>query len=243
MKVVILAGGRGTRLAPYTTILPKPLMPIGEQPILEILLWQMRRAGITEAIITVGHLANLIKTFFQDGEACGMPITYSYEDRPLGTAGPLSLVRDHLTETFVVANGDVLTTLNLRDMLSFHCRTGAIATIATNLRQVKLDLGVVEFNSSYLLSGYHEKPTYELFVSMGIYIFEPRILDFIAYNAYLDFPDLVRKLIKANEKVYCYHFDGYWQDLGRPDDYQRAIADFDMLRPQILGEEEAQGVL
>ena len=236
MKAVVLAGGQGTRLAPYTKILPKPLMPIGDMPILEILLHQMKRAGVDEVILTVGHLAELLRAFFQNGERFGLHIDYSFEEVPLGTAGPLSLIRDRLDDTFFVANGDILTTMDLKRMMAFHCRAGAIATIAMNVRTVKIDLGVLKFNGDYELSGYIEKPTYDFHVSMGVYIFEPRILKHIPYNKYLDFPDLILKLIKHDECVMGYPFNGYWQDLGCPDDYEQAVHDFEALKPQLFGE-------
>jgi NDP-mannose synthase len=233
MKAIVLAGGKGTRLAPYTRILPKPLMPIGDMPILEVLLRQMKRAGIEDVVLTVGHLAQLLRTFFMDGEQWGMHISYSYEKSPLGTAGPLSLI-DGLDSSFLVANGDVLTTLDLCDLLQFHKSQGGIATIAVHRRQVRIDLGVVQWNGNNTLSGYIEKPTYDYTVSMGLYVFEPRVMDFIPHNQYLDFPDLVLKLIAAGEKVCGYAFDGYWMDLGRPDDYAQAAEDFIAMREQFL---------
>ena len=233
MKAVILAGGKGARLRPYTTILPKPLMPIGDMPILEILLRQMKRAGVDEAVLTVGHLAELLRLFFRDGERLGLRISYSYEDAPLGTAGPLSLV-DGLNQTFLVANGDVLTTLPLANLLAHHRLSGAAATIAMHRRKVHIDLGVIQQDEAGRVTGYTEKPTYDFMVSMGIYVFEPRVLSFIPRNEYLDFPDLVQRLIAAGEVVSGFSFDGYWQDLGRPDDYERAIEDFDRMRAEFL---------
>lgn len=238
MKAVILAGGKGTRLRPYTTILPKPLMPIGDMPILEILLRQMKRAGVREAVLTVGHLSEFLRMFFQDGQRLGMSVTYSYEDAPLGTAGPLALVGG-LTDTFMVANGDVLTTLPIADLVAFHKRSEATATIAMHRRKVHIDLGVLELDPAQQVTGYIEKPTYDFMVSMGIYVFEPRVLDFIPTNVYLDFPDLVQRLIQAGEKVVGFPFEGYWQDLGRPDDYERAIEDFDRMRHEFLPPEPA----
>lgn len=235
MKAVILAGGKGARLAPYTKILPKPLMPIGDMPILEILLRQLKRYGVDEVIITVGHLAQLLEVFFQDGERLGLKIHYSYEDQPLGTAGPLSLVSG-LDDTFLVANGDVLTTLDFAALVEDHRQSGAIATIAMHQRQVKVDLGVIQCNGSNEITGYLEKPTYDFHVSMGIYVFEPRVLAYIPFNQYLDFPDLVLRLIAASERVRGYPYDGYWQDLGRPDDYEQAVDDFPTLKAHILGE-------
>ncbi|MBI3920233.1 MAG: NTP transferase domain-containing protein [Armatimonadetes bacterium] len=236
MKAVILAGGKGARLEPYTKILPKPLMPIGDMPILEILLRQMRRAGVKEVFLTVGHLSELLRAFFQDGQKFGLKIHYSYEETPLGTAGPLSLL-DGLEDTFLVANGDVLTTLNLRSLVDAHRESGAAITIATHTRDVRVDLGVIQFNGSTSVVGYIEKPSYHFNVSMGIYVFEPRVIEYIDHNQYLDFPDLILRLIKGGERVRGFPFDGYWQDLGRPDDYEQAVNDFETLRPQILGEE------
>jgi NDP-sugar pyrophosphorylase family protein len=234
MKAIVLAGGRGTRLAPYTKVLPKPLMPIGDMPILEIILHQMKRAGIDDVILTVGHLASLLQAFFQDGQNLGLKISYSFEDKPLGTAGPLSMV-EGLDDAFLVCNGDVLTTLNLLDLIEYHKRSGAAATIATHKRSVHVDLGVIQFNGNQEIVGYIEKPTYTYQVSMGIYIFEPRVLEYIERNQYLDFPDLVLRLLAGGDRVVGYPFEGYWQDLGRADDYERAVDEFPELRNQILG--------
>ncbi len=233
MKAVVLAGGKGARLSPYTTILPKPLMPIGDMPILEVLLHQMRDAGITQVVLTVGHLSELLRAFFKDGSHFGLKITYSYEDHPLGTAGPIALV-DNLDDTFLVTNGDVLTTLDLRGLIEFHRQQRAIATIAAHHRQTKIDLGVIEHDGDQRVTGYIEKPSYDFLVSMGIYVFEPAVLVYIEQNQYLDFPDLVRKLIAAGEKVVGYEFNGYWEDLGRPDDYARASKDFEEMHAQFL---------
>jgi len=236
MKAVVLAGGKGTRLAPYTHILPKPLMPIGDMPILEVMLKQMKRAGVMDVTLTVGHLANLLRTFFMDGQQWGMNISYSYEEKPLGTAGPLSLIQG-LDSTFLVTNGDILTTLDLRELIRYHKSQGGIATIAVHQRKVKIDLGVVQWNGDGRIGGYIEKPTYDYTVSMGIYLFEPAVMKFIPFNVYLDFPELVLKMIAAGEKVAGYAFDGYWMDLGRPDDYAQAAGDFSSMREQFLPEE------
>jgi len=233
MKAVVLAGGKGTRLSPYTTILPKPLMPIGDMPILEVMLLQMKQAGIGHVVLTVGHLSELLRAFFKDGSDFGLTISYSYEQQPLGTAGPIALV-DGLNDTFLVSNGDVLTTLDLRDLIRFHKEQKAIATIAAHHRQSKIDLGVIQRDGDYRITGYIEKPTYDFMVSMGIYVFEPTVLPYIGRNQYLDFPDLVKKLIAAGERVVGYEFNGYWEDLGRPDDYARASKDFENMRTQFL---------
>ncbi len=235
MKAVVLAGGKGTRLAPYTNVLPKPLMPIGNVPILEVLLRQMKTCGIDEVIITVGHLAELLEAFFKDGRRFGLNIRYSFEEFPLGTAGPLALV-DGLDDTFLVCNGDVLTTLNLIDMVEFHEAQKGIATIAMHQRKVNINLGVIECNHNNEITGYREKPSLDYMVSMGIYLFEPQVLKHIPVNIYLDFPDLVLNLLSAGEKVYGYPFDGYWQDLGNPDDYQQAQQDFISMQSQFFAD-------
>lgn len=235
-KAVVLAGGKGRRLEPYTRIIPKPLMPIGEKPILEIILRQMRRAGIREVTLTVGYLADLMRLFFQDGSRLGLKIEYVQEKKPLGTSGPLANV-EGLDDTFLVTNGDVLTTLDFADLIAFHKAQGSIATIATHKRKVEINLGVVELDKDSQVQNYHEKPSIEYLVSMGVYVFEPRILDYIPKDEYLDFPDLVLKLVAAGEKVSGYVFRGYWEDLGNPADYDRASADFEKMRDQFLLED------
>lgn len=235
MKAVVLAGGKGTRLAPYTRILPKPLMPIGDMPILEVLVRQMKRVGITEVILTVGHLADLLKSYFQDGSRFGVHISYSLEKKPLGTAGPLSLI-DGINDTFLVTNGDVLTTLDLRELISFHKQEAAAATIAMHQRHVHIDYGVIQCDGRHEIRGYIEKPSFDYNVSMGVYVFEPRVLNYIPHDQYLDFPDLVLKLIAAGEKVVGYPYEGYWQDLGRSEDYAQASQEFDQMRAQFLPE-------
>lgn len=241
MKAVVLAGGKGARLTPYTKILPKPLMPMGDMPILEILLRQMRRCGVYEVILTVGHLAELLRTFFQDGKWLGLEIEYSYEEVPLGTAGPISLING-LEDTFLVTNGDVLTTLNFQSIIDYHKKSGAILTIASHVRKLPIDYGIIQTNSGNEIVGYIEKPNYEFCVSMGIYVFEPRVLSYLRYNEYMDLPDLVLKLIEAGERVMSYPFDGYWMDLGRVCDYEQAAKDFDAIKDRLLMTQEKQEV-
>ncbi len=240
MKAVILAGGKGSRLAPYTKVLPKPLMPIGEDmPILEILLRQLKRYSIDEVTLAVGYSAGLLRAFFQDGKRLGLNLSYSFEDQPLGTAGPLSLL-EGLDDTFLVANGDVLTTLHLPALIDYHRRSHAVATIASYVKRVRIDLGVIGADPNHVVVGYTEKPTYDFLVSMGIYVFEPHVLSYIQYRERVDFPELVLRLIGAGERVFCYPFEGYWADLGRVEDYEQAITDFKELRSQLLGEEDGE---
>ena len=240
MKAVILAGGKGSRLAPYTKVLPKPLMPIGEDmPILEVLLRQLKRFGVEEVTLAVGHSAGLLRAFFQDGKQLGLDISYSFEDQPLGTAGPLSLLNG-LDDAFLVMNGDVLTSLHFSDLIDYHRRSGAISTIASYVKKVQIDLGVIRTSINSEIIGYVEKPSYDFLVSMGIYVFEPRVLSYIGYREHLDFPDLVLRLIDAGERVVSYPFDGYWMDLGRVQDYEQAVTDFEEMKPQLLGEQDGE---
>jgi NDP-mannose synthase len=227
MKAVILAGGRGTRLAPYTTVLPKPLMPVSDKPILDIVINQLRYYGFTEITLAVGYLSELLMAYFGDGSRFGVTIRYSHEDQPLGTAGPLALING-LDEPFLVMNGDVLTTLDFGDLMRFHRAGDSIATITTYPRSVKIDLGVIEYDEQALLSRYIEN------VSMGIYLFNPQALRFIARNQRLDLPDLMLQMINQGETVRCYRCEGYWLDIGRIDDYQLAVQDFERNRALFL---------
>ncbi len=235
MKAVILAGGKGTRLAPYTTILPKPLMPIGDMPIIEIVIRQLAQRGFFDISLAVGHLAELLMAYCGDGSKFGVQIKYSREEQPLGTAGPIALIPD-LTETFLVMNGDLLTTLDYGDMYRYHKRRGAMATLAAYPREVKIDLGVIEFDEENWVRDYIEKPIYNYHVSTGVYIFEPEVLDYLKPNQRLDLPELVMRLKKNHHPVNVYHFSGHWLDIGRPDDYSLAIQEFNDNRSSFLPE-------
>ncbi len=235
MHAVILAGGRGTRLAPYTTVLPKPLMPVGEMPILEIVIRQLAYHGIRNITLAVGYMAELLMAYCGDGSKFGVKLSYSREEQPLGTAGPLSLIQN-LNETFLVMNGDLLTTIDYSAMWKYHKERGAIATLASYCREVKIDLGVIESEDGWV-KDYIEKPTYQYAVSTGIYIFEPEIMHFVEYGQRLDLPDLVRRLMHVGEKVNIYTFNGYWLDIGRHDDYESAVGEFNAHRIEFLPED------
>jgi NDP-mannose synthase len=233
-RVVILAGGKGTRLAPYTSILPKPLMPIGDRAILEIVVEQLRQRGFDDVVLSVGHLSHLIRAVFENGgNARGSNgsratrISYVHEELPLGTAGSLRLVSG-LDQTFLVMNGDVLTTLDYSDLLRRHRESDNVLTVATKKRGIKVDYGVLSLKdgsgSLPRVTGYEEKPEYVSPVSMGVYAVEPRALDFVPAGGSFDFPDLVHALLDAGEPVGAYPYDGLWFDIGRRDDYERAIA-------------------
>jgi NDP-sugar pyrophosphorylase family protein len=223
MRAVMLAGGKGVRLQPFTVVFPKPLVPLGDRPIIEVLIRQLIDYGVTDITLTLGHLAELIKAYFQHRSAliAQAKLRYVDEEEPSGTAGSLALV-EGLDQTFLVMNGDLLTDLNFDTLVSFHRRHGAALTIAAHRRRVKIDLGVLERGDDYRVIGYKEKPEYSYDVSMGIYVYEPSVLKFIVPRTYLDFPDLVLKLIAAGEKVCAMPCDCLWLDIGRPDDYARA---------------------
>ena len=237
MRAVILAGGKGTRLAPYTTVLPKPLMPIGDMPILEVVLRQLKRAGISRITMAVGHLAELLQAFFADGHRIGIPIDYSVEESPLGTVGGLAQIDGLDDGTFLMMNGDLLTDLDYGALVRFHRERAVTATIASYERTVKVDFGVIGVDSDGMVSEYVEKPELSYRVSMGVYVFEPRVLGYIERGERLDFPDLVQLLLRSREPVAAYPFSGYWLDMGRPDDYARAVDEFSARRAQFLPED------
>jgi NDP-sugar pyrophosphorylase family protein len=228
MKAVILAGGRGTRLKPYTTVFPKPLVPIGEYPVVEILIRQLIAQGITDVTLTVGYLAELLQAYFLQRPSLTKQLKLSFinEVEATGTAGSLALVPD-LVETFLVMNGDVLTTLKFQDLIAYHRQQGAALTIAVHTKQIETNLGVLVVGEDGRITDYREKPKLDYLVSMGIYVYEPRVLDYIGKGTYLDFPDLVLKLIGAGEAVAGYQSDDIWLDIGRPEDYQNATDQFE----------------
>jgi NDP-mannose synthase len=228
MKAVILSGGKGTRLRPYTTVIPKPLLPIGDHPILEIILLQLKSFGVDEIILAVGYMAQLFQAFFQNGERSGMKISYSLETEPLGTAGPLSLLIDRMEEDFLVMNGDLLTTLNYRRLFEYHRTQKAAATIGLYEREVKIDFGVVELDQERKLTKYIEKPTFKFKVSMGVNVFNSTIVrPYLIPGKHLDIPDLMMQLKNDGHPVCCYSEPCFWLDIGREDDYQKASEIFE----------------
>lgn len=230
MNAVVLAGGQGARLEPYTRVLPKPLLPVGSRPILEIIIEQLREAGVTRVIVATGYLSGLIETYFGDGSALGIPISYSREVEALGTIGPLGSIGG-LDETFILMNGDVLTSPIYGELIAAHLRSGAVATIATRAQVIDVDYGVLELGTSAdgvrQISGIDEKPRYSLPVSMGIYAFEPEVLTYVERDHKLDFPDLVKRLLAAGESVAAYEHDGYWMDIGQLHHLETAVRDYE----------------
>jgi len=226
IEAVILAGGKGARLRPYTISIPKPLVPLGEEPIIEILLRQIEACGIRRVHLALGHLANLIKAYFDQMDSQRrIEICHSFERQALGTIGPIKQITS-LGQTFIVLNGDVLTTLSFPDLIAAHRRQGCIATLAVHKREVQMDYGVVEVTPDARIVGHREKPSLEVKVGMGIYIFERRVLDYIPENQKFDIPDLIRALLDAGESIAAYESEDYWMDIGRPDDYEIAYRDY-----------------
>jgi NDP-sugar pyrophosphorylase family protein len=231
MRAVILAGGQGTRLRPYTTVLPKPLVPVGDRPVLELILHRLATCGFVEVDLCIGHLGELITAYFADGSRIPdrMSLRYHREDEPLGTAGALRGI-EHLDETFVAMNGDIVTDLDFRDLVSFHRANDAALTIATTKKQVPIPLGVIEHEGERV-TGYVEKPTLGYSVSMGVYVYEPRVLELLP-SGHVDFPDVVRLLLERGESVVSYPFSGTWFDIGTPEDHERAVSAFGVAEEQ-----------
>lgn len=231
MQALILAGGVGARLRPYTTVLPKPLMPIGNLPILEIVLRQLKHSGVDSVILAVGYMHHLFETFFQDGKEYGLNISYSLETKPLGTAGPIGLVLDQLEDNFLVMNGDLLTTLSYSNLFSNHINSGAAATISVHKRSENIDYGVIDYDQNNRLVRYQEKPSYEYNVSMGINVLNKELVrDYIKPNEYLDIPELMMQLSSSGKFVECYTEKCDWLDIGRVEDYQQATDFFESNR-------------
>jgi NDP-mannose synthase len=225
MRAVVMAGGRGTRLAPFTTVLPKPLMPLHDRPIIDVILLQLVAAGIDAVHVSVGHLGSLIEAWVRDHEDYGIPLSFVYEAEPLGTAGALKLAAPE-AGTFIALNGDILTTLSFTDLAEAHQRSDSIATIAVNERSVAIDYGVVHSDSEGRLIGLEEKPKIDYTVSMGVYAFDARIAEHIRPDERIDFPDLLLRVLEEGERVSVFPFDGYWRDIGNTEDYAAAVDDF-----------------
>ena len=235
MRAIILAGGKGTRLKPYTTTIPKPLVPLGDMPILDISLARLARSGCDRATVAVGHMAQLIMAYLGDGQRWGLSIDYSIEDEPLGTIGPLRLIAD-LPDHFLVMNGDLLTDLDYGAFFAAHVESGAAATIATYERKITIDFGVVQSEGpEHRVIDFVEKPDERFSVSMGIYAFSRAVLGLIPTQGPFGFDDLMLRGIEEGLDVRACPYDGYWLDIGRPSDYDRANEDFESMRAQLLG--------
>ena len=229
MKAVILAGGKGTRLKPYTSVIPKPLVPVGEKAILEILAGRLKKSGVDEVFICLNHFAEIIKAFFGDGSKFGIRIHYSIEEKPLGTVAPIKLISG-LPEDFLVMNGDLLTDMDFQALFDHHLQHNAKLTVSTFQRRTKIDFGVIDVDPVNLYAtGFHEKPEYTFNVSMGVYAMNRSVLKFIPDHQPFGFDDLMLALLEQREEVKIFPYSGYWLDIGRPDDYEKANEDIDLL--------------
>jgi NDP-mannose synthase len=234
MRAVVLAGGKGTRLLPYTTLVPKPLVPIGgKYSILEIVLMQLKSAGFTHVTLAVNHLANLIVAYFGDGSRWDLKLDYSIEDRPLSTIAPLTLI-DDLPENFLVMNGDILCNLDYKAFYERHVAEGCDITVAACKRSVTIDFGVLGYDdASKHLQTFAEKPQYHFDVSMGVYCLRRRVLDDLAKGEAYGFDHLMIDGIKNGRVIRIHPFSGFWLDIGRPEDYQTANERFASLSKEL----------
>jgi NDP-mannose synthase len=223
-RAIILAGGKGTRLKPYTISLPKPLVPVGETPILEIIIKQLVNHGFDHITITINHMADIIRAFFGNGSKWNVKIDYSLEDKPLSTMGPLNLIKD-LPNDFLIMNGDVLTDLDFGEFYDYHIMNNNIFTISSYIRKHKNDYGVLLTNANGYLVDFREKPITEFNVSMGVYMANKDILGYVPKNQAYGFDHLMLDLIKKGKNANVKKFNGYWLDIGRPDDYAQACED------------------
>lgn len=230
-RAVILAGGKGTRLKPYTLSMPKPLVPIGDRPIIDIIITQLVKCGFTHVTITVNHLAEMIKEFCGDGSRWGINIDYSLEDKPLSTMGPLKLI-PNLPENFLVINGDVLTNLDFGAFYSNHCSNNNIFTVSGFKRDHKVDYGVLETDDYNNLIQFKEKPVLHYKVSMGVYMLNKKCIDIIPEDVFYGFDHLMLELIERKTPAVINMFDGYWLDIGRPEDYEQACEDYEQNKIQ-----------
>ena len=229
MQAVILAGGKGTRLKPYTTIIPKPLVPLGDKAILEILISRLKKCGVTDLTLCVNHLAELIMAYFGNGKKWGVNMEYSLERESLSTVAPIKLIKD-LPENFLVMNGDLLTDLDFKNLYNYHLKNKAIITVATYKRTTMIDFGVIEIDEDKNVAvGFKEKPEYEVNVSMGVYVFNKKVLDFVPNGKPFGFDNLMFTLLAKGQVIKVYPYDGYWLDIGRPEDYERANEDIKKL--------------
>jgi NDP-sugar pyrophosphorylase family protein len=227
-EAVVLAGGKGTRLSPFTYVLPKPLLPLGESPILDLVLTQLAREGCRKVTLAVGYLGHLIELYCGDGERWGLQVDYFREITPLGTMGALAHVPIP-DEPFVVMNGDVLTDMAFRDLLDAHGKADAELTIGSFRRVERDELGIIESNGDGRVIGYREKPEHEYLVSMGIYALDPSVISAIPTEGRMDLPDLVHALVKSDRKVHTHVHSAFWLDLGRLDDFTRANEEADTI--------------
>jgi NDP-sugar pyrophosphorylase family protein len=234
MQALILAGGQGTRLRPYTTLIPKALVPLGDIPVLELVLRQLKYYGFNEITLSVGHLAALLQAYFGDGRKWGVEINYLLEEKALGTAGPIAMLED-LPEDFLVMNADIVSDINYGELFEYHKRQKSVATVSVYQRVTQIEFGVLDIDpKTQRIGSFVEKPKLEHTVSIGVNVFNKRVKELIPENEFFGFDHLVKALLQENATVHAYPFSGYWLDIGRVDDYETAVNDFNSRRSVLL---------
>jgi len=223
--VVLMAGGLGSRLKPLTNETPKPLLRIGDKPILETIMTGFIKAGFGKFFISINYKAEMIREYFGDGSGWGVEISYLEERERLGTAGALSLLPERPTQPFFVMNGDLLTTVNFEQMLKYHREHQAFSTVCVREHSITVPFGVVDFDD-HRLTGIREKPTQKFFVNAGVYLLDPGILDHIYVNEVIDMPSLINRTLAKGKPSVGFPLREYWIDVGRLDDLQRASDEF-----------------
>jgi len=225
MKAVILAGGLGTRLRPFTQVIPKPLLPIGDQSVLEIQVKQLKEHGFDEIFLATSYKADYIRNFFGDGSQYGVKITISKEEEPLGTVGPLSLLRDQLDEPFILMNGDVLSLVDHGAMYEFAAKLGTTLTVGLKRYITPMAFGKIEYDGDFVL-GVEEKPDFISYILSGIYVMTPDVFQFIPDGQRYGLDQLIQDMLEKSEPIAKYDIKEYWLDIGQIDDYEKAQAEF-----------------
>lgn len=224
MKAVILAGGEGVRLQPLTYIIPKPLLPVGKKPVLEVIINQLKKFGFNDIFLLTGYKSELIKAYFHDGKNFNVNIKYFQEDKKLGTAGPLKALEGQIKEPFLLLNGDILTKANFKNIYKYHLKSKSKITLAYTSHKVDIPFGVIEIKKG-AIQNIKEKPKLESSIGTGIYVVSPQVLKYIDKDEYMDLPDLINKLIKNKNKVSAYRINDYWIDLGKVKDFEKAASE------------------
>jgi len=224
MRAIIFAGGEGTRLSPYTQVIPKPLLPLGDTPILKVIITQLKNEGFKDIIISTGYHSDLIKTYFQNGSSLGVKIEYTTEKEKLGTAGALSLIKKEISEPFFAINGDILTLLSFKKFMEYHNACMSVLTVGIVKYKIEVPYGVINHTED-VLEGIQEKPKYFLDVGAGIYGVSPLVIEYVPKDTYMDFPTLINLLKSSGNKISCFEVEEYWKDIGILEDFDSANKD------------------
>jgi NDP-mannose synthase len=237
MQAIILAGGAGTRLRPYTLVFPKPMLPVGGMPIIATIVHQLAYYGFNDIVISLGYLGDYIRMYFMGGVNTpkGVTIRFSFEDQPLGTTGPLALV-DKLDDDFLVINGDILSTIDYADFFHTHRDRHADLSVAVGIKEVKMSLGILDLDEKQRITGFREKPTFVFHDNMGIYVYSRSVMKWVERDKKLDVNVLVAKLVEEKKNVFGYisKEEYFWIDVGQHADYEKANEEFEKRRSAFL---------